>query len=158
MADSPALNPADPGPVAVAIFDLRSRTLEPLGLFPSLSHFSETLEAGAAAHDLRVLDPVAVNRDGLGSVRVANARGDVVLEYHLVANDGSQFGRDGGVALFEYSHDESGAALEIVACGVYASEAELRAADEIWKQCIKGWEDRRMRRLCMPFAVSHRAE
>lgn len=145
-------------PVAVAMFDLRTRMVEPLGLFPSLSHFSEMLDAEAVARDLRVLDSAAVNRDGLGSVRVADASGDVVLEYHLVANDGSQFGRGGGVALFEYSHGESGAALEVIACGVYASEAELRASDEIWKQCIKGWEDRRMRRLCMPFAASHRAE
>lgn len=151
-------NFSDSDPVAVVILDLRARTVEPLGLFPSLSRCSEALGAEAAARDLRVLDPIAVNRDGQGSARVADVRGDVVLEYHLVANDGSEFGRGGGVALFDFSHDEAGAALAVVPCGVYASEEYLRESDEVFRQCIKGWDERRMRRLCIPFSGPYRME
>lgn len=150
MADAPKMDPADsgPGPVAVVIFDLRARTIEPLGLFPSLARFSEMLEVEASTRGRHVLDPVAVNGDGQGSVRLADAAGEVVLEYHLVANDGSQYGRDGGVAVFEYSLDEE----VVVACGVYVSEAYLRMTDEVMRQCIKCWEDSRPRRLFIPFS------
>jgi len=142
------MDPIDSGRVAVVIFDLRARTVEPLGLFPSLARFSEMLEAEASARGQRALGPVAVNGDGQGAVRLADAAGEVVLEYHLVANDGSRHGRDGGVAVFEYSLDED----VVVACGVYPSEAYLRKTDEVMRRHIKGWEDNRPRRLFIPFS------
>jgi hypothetical protein len=140
-------------PIAVARFDINTRTLEPFGVFPSLADFSKTLEAECRTRGHRPMDAVAVDQDGLGTVEVVDAQGKVLLEYHLVANDGSRHGRHEGVAAFSVDDDEDGLPLGVSPCGIYASEAEIQSLEEFTRKVSKGAEFRRVFGLSIPFSI-----
>jgi hypothetical protein len=137
--------------IAAACFNPEAQTLEPFGVFPSLARFSEALEAECCVRGYRLVDPVAVDQDGLGTVEVANAQGKIVLEYHLVANDGSRYGRHEGVAAFSVDDDEDGLPFGVSPCGVYASEAEIQSLEKFTRKVSKGAEFRRVFGLTIPF-------
>lgn len=140
-----------PSTVAAARFELESQILEPFGVFSSLAEFAGAFEAECRRLDHRPVDPVAVDQDGLGSVSVADASGKVVLEYHLVANDGTRFGRHEGVAAFSVDDDEDGLPLGVSPCGIYASEAEIQSLEKFTRKVSKGAEFRRVFGLSIPF-------
>lgn len=139
---------------AVACFDLRSRAVEPFGAFSSLADFSDALEARCRDQGHRPTGPVSVDRNGYGIVRVAEADGTVVGEYHLIVSDGSRFGRRGGVAGFAVVCDGDGSVFDVHPCGIYASEAEIRDLDAFGRRVIKGMEDAPSRWLIIPFSGS----
>lgn len=139
-------------PVAAACFDIQARTLEPFGVFPCLARFSEALEAECRARGHCLVDPVAVDQDGLGTVEVVDAQGKVVREYHLVANDGSRHGRHEGVAAFSVDDDEDGLPLDVSPCGIYASAAEIQGLEAFTRKVSKGAESRRVFGLTISFS------
>ncbi len=137
--------------IAVARFDLRSRTVEPFGVFLSLAVFSDALEAHCRGRDHRPTGPISVDQDLCGSVYAAGADGRVVAEFHLIANDGSRYGEAGGVAGFALACDGDGSVYDVYPCGIYASEAEIRDLDAFERRVIKGIGDRPSRWLIVPF-------
>lgn len=139
--------------VAVARFDLRSGTVEPFGVFPSLAEFSVALEAECRDGDHPLPGPVAVDGDGYGAVKVLDVSGKVVSEYVLIANDGSRYGESGGVAGFALACDGDGSVYDVYPCGIYASEAEIRDLDAFERRVIKGIEDCPTRWLVIPFSA-----
>lgn len=140
--------------VAVARFDVQTGTAEAFGVFPSLAEVSQALEAECRSEGYPPPGPVSVDRNGYGVVRVAEVDGRVVDEYHLIASDGSRFGRHGGVAGFALACNGDGSIYDVYPCGIYASEAEIWDLDAFERQVIKGIEDHPRRWLIIPFSGS----
>ena len=139
--------------LAVARFDYRTKTAKAFGVFPSLAEVSEALAAECRSEGYPPPGPVAVDGNGYGAVRVAEATGKVIIEYLLIANDGSRHGEAGGVAGFALACHDDGSVYDVYPCGIYASEAEIRDLDAFERQVIKGIEDHPRRWLIIPFSA-----